>query len=344
MTVRPPGLPFRNRSPTDCAWDVARTLAYWMYSNAHLANQTYHVLDAIRFRRLGPGLLNADHPWVSGVSPDTGRFIWPDNVVYRSPPKTAWVGSAPEPDDQMAIRIGKFLAGMVHRSIAADPEIPQGSRRRMPHGVNYLHGPIHYNGCYVILNDFEDGRFHLSDPAFTREIRRFARVERRELTIVFRERNYHPDEYAWFVAFVRSHLPWYANGNGPTKKRVLWGTPAPYANVNPINGSWVRDLQHLRQGRCDLLLRPPVQRDRYFRGRYRGRQADFTFLERFHAWAQWSLIRVKGFQGNLAFTLRRRIEPERWDAYRQGEGDWHTSYAVPHPFARIARVRAARSG
>lgn len=342
MSVRRATLPFCARAPADRLRDVARTLWHWVYSNVHLAQQTYHVLDAITFRRLGPGLLPADHPWVTGVCPETGRFIWPDNIVYRSPPKTEWLGPAPESDDGIAIRTGKFLGEMVRRSIVADPEIPQGARRRMPHGVNYLHGPIHYNGCYAILNDFEDGMFHLSDPAFAREVRRFARIERRELTIVFRERRYHPGEYAWFVAFVRSHLPWYANGNGPTKRRVLWGTPAPYANVNPINGSWVRDLQQLRRGRLDGLLRPPLSPGRYFRERYRGNQPDFTFLERFHAWAQWMLISAKGFQGNLAFTKRRRIEPEHWEAYRRGDGDWPTSYAVPHPFGRIATVRAAR--
>jgi hypothetical protein len=65
--------------------------------------------------------------------------------------------------------------------------------------------------------------FYFSDKHFVQEFKRFARVEKRELTIVLRERGYDPEEYAWFVGFVRAHQPWYANGNGPTKQaRTLW--------------------------------------------------------------------------------------------------------------------------
>jgi hypothetical protein len=40
---------------------------------------------------------------------------------------------------------------MLRRSNLANPEIPQGKARRMPHAVNYLHGSVHYNGGYVLF-------------------------------------------------------------------------------------------------------------------------------------------------------------------------------------------------
>jgi hypothetical protein len=337
------GAGFRDPTVRERLLNPVRTVWHWVYSNLHLALQSYHVLDAMAFRALGPGLLPPDHPWATGMNPETGRPIWPENLVFASPPARMWRGPPPEADAAIVTRVGQFLAGMVQRSLR-EPEVPHGPRRRMPHGVNYLHGSIHYNGGFAVFNDFADGRLHLSDPAFTREVRRFARDERRELTLVFRERSYAPEEYAWFVAFVRARLPWYANGNGPTKKRVLWGTPSPYAAVNPINGTWAADVRALRRGRLDALARPPIRPGTYFRGCYRGWQADYTFLERFHAWAQSLLIRGKGFQGNLAFTRRRTIEPQRWLEYRLGEPGWETSYPVPHPFAPIDRVRRRRLG
>ena len=81
------------------------------------------------------------------------------------------------------------------------PAIPLGKRRRMPHAVNYLHGSIHYNGGFLIFNNFQDAMFYFSDAHFVQEFKRFARVEKRELTIVLRERGYDPEEYAWFCWF-----------------------------------------------------------------------------------------------------------------------------------------------
>lgn len=212
----------------------------------------------------------------------------------------------------------------------------------MPHAVNYIHGTVHYNGCFAVFNDFADAMFYMSDRRFAREFVRFAREQRRELTIVLRERAYHPEEYAWFVAFVRSHLPWYANGNGPTKKRVLHGTPSPYPAVNPINGSWISDIRDLQRGRLDQLVREPLACRQYFAGRYQGHQREFTFLERFHAWAQYLLTRAKGFQGGLVFTNRRKIEPEHWAEFQATNGRWQSGYPVSSPFRTIAATRARR--
>lgn len=318
----------------------ARTLWNWVLSNIHLIQQTYYVLDFMYLHRLESCALEPGHPWLTGHSPHTGEPIWPSNVVYASPRKSDWHPPEPDSDAEIVTKIGVFVTRMMERS-SVDPEIPQGPARRMPHAVNLLHGPVHYNGGYAVFNDFADAMLHFSDPAFVAEMRRFAREERRELTVVTRERHFDPEEFSWFVCFVRARLPWYANGNGPTKKRVLWGTPSPYAAVNPINGSWVRDLKRFLAGGV-AEVRPPIDVSRYFRATYRGDASDYSFLERFHAWAQYLIIRAKGFQGNLVFTLRKRIEPQNLVQYRDSHGNWCSSYRVSHPFAPIERVRAMR--
>ncbi len=308
------------------------TLWRWSFSNVHMFKQTLNVLDFMWLHKVGPGLLADDHPWLTGKIPGTTETVWAKNIVFASPRKHIWQGAEPEEDARIVTRVGAFLAGMVVRSNVASPEIPQGKQRRMPHAVNYIHGSVHYNGCYMLFNDFEDAMFYLSDSRFARQFRKFAAQERRELTIVLRERSYDPEEYAWFLAFVRSHLIWYANANGPTKKRVLHGTPSPYPAVNPINGSWIRDVHNLQKGRLDSIVFEPFRGGDYFTGSYRGNQCQYTFLERFHAWAQYLVTRAKGFQGGLVFTDRKKIEPEHWQTYQATQGNWEAGYPISHPF------------
>src|SRR5205814_10692506 len=116
--------------------------------------------------------------------PGSTETIWSRNIVFASP-RGEHVADA-ECDEQIVTHIGRFLAVMVQRSNVTGPEIPQGRKRRMPHAVNYLHGPVHYNGGYVIFDDFRDAMSYLSDRRFAAEFLRFARTERRELTIVLR--------------------------------------------------------------------------------------------------------------------------------------------------------------
>lgn len=318
---------------------VPRALWYWTYSNLHMFKQTLNVLDFMWLHRVNAGALPPDHPWLTGVMPGSNEMIWARNIVFASP-RGAHVPDA-EPDEQIVAHVGRFLAGMVQRSNVA-PEIPQGRKRRMPHAVNYLHGPVHYNGGYALFDDFRDAMFYLSDRRFAAEFLRFARQERRELTIVLRQRKYDPEEYAWFVAFVRAHLPWYCNGNGPTKKRVLHGTPSPYPTVNPINGSWIAEVVQLQRGHLEGLVRPAIEDRSYFAGRYAGGQEDYTWLERFHAWAQYLITEAKGFQGGLVFTKRKLIEPYNWTAYVETGGRWRPGYPISHPFISRARARARR--
>lgn len=319
---------------------LPRALWYWAYSNVHMIKQTLNVLDFMWVHRVGAGLLPPDHPWLTGIVPGTaGETIWARNIVFASPRRTDIPGA--ENDEAIVTRVGRFLAAMVLRSNFAGPQLPQGPERRMPHAVNYLHGPVHHNGGFVLFDDFRDAMRHLSDRRFAAEFLRFARAERRELTIVLRQRRYDPEEYAWFVAFVRAHLPWYCNGNGPTKKRVLHGTPSPYPAVNPINGAWIADLRRLQRGRLDGLVRPPIAAA-YFTGRYGGRRRDYVWIERLHAWLQYLVTEGKGFQGGLVFTRRRLIEPRNWAAYLASGGKWRPGYAVSHPFTTLARARARR--
>ena len=89
----------------------------------------------------------------------------------------------------------------------------------------------------LLFNDFRDAIYHFTDLDFVRDIRRFAREERREILLLFRDRDYDCAEFADLVSFLRLALPWFSNSNGP-KKHVLWGNPAPYPVVNIITGHW----------------------------------------------------------------------------------------------------------
>jgi hypothetical protein len=110
---------------------------------------------------------------------------------------TTWAhaGYTPEADEVVVSKVGNFLATMV-RKLGPTPEIPHGTRRRMPHAINYLHGAVHYNGLTLLFNNFAEALEYLADTHFRQELRRLIRAEGREVTLVFRERNYEPVEYA----------------------------------------------------------------------------------------------------------------------------------------------------
>jgi hypothetical protein len=306
-------------------------LTNWTRSNLHNFYDGFWVFTFIA--STPAGLLDGQHPWVTGISPHTGELIWPDNIVYASPRKKNWLQPWPETDAKIVSRVGRFMAALVARSIPANPEIPQGPQRRMPHAVNYLHGSVHFNGVFLLFNDFDDAVFHFTDPAFVREIKRFVRQEKREIIIVFREREYPPERYALCLTMVRAHLPWYANSNGPSPERVLWGTPAPYAVINPINGSWIKDMRYFRLGRMENLARAPISKNNYFQSSYKGKHRESTWLERFHAWVIYKIIAARGFQANLFFTSRKKIEPEKYLRYKVvGRKNWKSIYPISNPF------------
>jgi hypothetical protein len=84
------------------------------------------------------------------------------------------------------------------RQSAAVPELPVDRRRRMPHGINYIHGSSHYNSGILVFTDFAECYRHVTAPAFRREVYRFVRRENREVLFVYRTRDYRPNDYAEF--------------------------------------------------------------------------------------------------------------------------------------------------
>src|SRR5262245_5484620 len=125
----------------------------WAYQILHNGHGILRVLDITRFRPLPAGLIGPDHPWATGPDPATGRPVWHENVAFRSPRGPHAVG-LPD-DDEVVSKTGRFLADCAARS-AVVPEIPQGPGRRMPHGINYIHGTAHYNSGILVFTDFAD--------------------------------------------------------------------------------------------------------------------------------------------------------------------------------------------
>ena len=286
----------------------------------HNTGGALHVMRLLTLHKMPAGLLPAAHPWVTGQLPTGQGAVWPRNIVFRTEPATEWAQPdyTPEPDDVIASKVGKFLATMVAKSVPT-PEIPHGTRRRMPHAINYLHGAVHYNGLTLLFNNFAEALQYLADPCFRRELRRLIRTERREVTLVFRERNYDPTEHAYFSAFVMSHLPWFANVNG-AQRRVMWGNPSPYPALNIINGSWVADTERLRHGDTSSIVREPVAPGQYFQGQYGVPTRGANRLEKTHAFLINNWVRRRGFQGGLYFVDRRKIEAERYRQYQATAG------------------------
>jgi hypothetical protein len=269
----------------------------------------FHVLRLWHVQKLASGLIAKDHPWATGLNPATGAPVWPLNIVFRTPPTP---GAGYEPDEQVMQKVGNFLADMVKKSTPV-PEIPHGPDRRMPHVVNYLHGSVHYNGMWLLFNNFAEAKEYFSDPSFRQEFKRLVQREKREVTLVFRERKYDPVEYAYFSGFIMANFPWFANVNGPGKK-VMWGNPAPYPSMNIINGSWVRDVDQLRRGRGEVA-RPPVPAGTYFRGRYGAAAQPPYFVERLVAFVENEWVRRRGFNAGLFFIDRKTIDPRIYEKY-----------------------------
>src|SRR5579885_532254 len=83
----------------------------WAYQMAHNGHGIVRVLDITRVRPLPHGLLPPDHPWVTGVNPATGRPVWHDNVIFRSP-RGPDADGLPA-DDLVVTKSGQFLAARV---------------------------------------------------------------------------------------------------------------------------------------------------------------------------------------------------------------------------------------
>ena len=284
-------------------------LGYWLGLPLRLGYQVLHnghgivrVLDIAKFRRLPHGLIAADHPWATGINPATGKYVWHDNVLFASPRGRDDDGLPM--DDFVVTKTGQFLAHRVSLS-AGDTEIPSGPRRRMPHGINYIHGTSHYNSGLFVFTDFADALAHFSNRAFRREVRRFVKCERREVLILFRRKTYRPRDYAYFVCALRTLFPWFCNANGP-RGRVLWGNLAPFPAANLITGNWVRDVYALKKpGGAARVVRPPIAGGVYFTGtNYGTGRRHAKWPEKLLAWATYWRIRLRGGKGGMFFVNR----------------------------------------
>lgn len=305
------GLPVNPHPPPDPpARPPAGRLGYWLgfpfrwaYQVLHNGHGIVRVLDITRFRPLPAGLIGPDHPWATGLDPATGKYVWHQNVVYRS---ARSVDALDLPiDDYVVTKTGQFLARRVAES--AGPGQPRGPSRRMPHGINYIHGTSHYNSGILIFSDFRDAYAHFNDTRFRREVYRFVREERREVLLLFRQKRYHPREFAYFVCCLRTLFPWFCNANGP-RGRVLWGNAAPFPAANLITGNWVRDVYALkRPGGAAAVVRPPVEPRRYFRGEYGGGRTAARWPEKLLAWGTYWRVRLRGAKGGMFFVDRRKV-------------------------------------
>jgi len=291
----------------------------WAYQMAHNGLGIVRVLDIIKLRPLPPGLVDENHPWVTGLVPNTNELIWPRNILYRSP-RPSITGL---PDDIEVVRqTCRFLAKRVALS-ARRPEIPQGCVRRMPHGINYIHGSSHYNSGILVFTDFRDALRHFTYRPFRREIWRFIQTEKRELLIVFREKDYAARDFAFFSCCLRTLFPFFCNVNGP-KDPVLWGNHAPFPVANLITGRWANDVYALKRpnGR-DEVVHPVLPAASYFqKGPYDLGRQTYRWPERLLTFATYWRVRMRGARGGMFFVDRRKVYADQIEArVRSGLSD-----------------------
>jgi len=278
---------------------------YWGRQVVRNGHDILRVLDITQWRPMRSGLVDLNHPWVTGINPKTGNLIWRDNVIFSSP-RGASAQDLPD-DDVVLESTGKFLAQRVRQS-AVTPELPVGPKRRMPHAINYQHGASHYNSGIILLTDLQEGYRYITDPRFRRELRRFVRDERREVLFLFRNRDYQPREYAYFSCCMRTLFAWFCNPNGP-QGRVLWGNAAPFPAANLITGNWANDVYALnREGGADAVVRPAVKAGVYFtEGPYDRGRDHALWPEKLLAWFTYWRVRMRGAKGGMFFVDRRRV-------------------------------------
>ncbi len=329
----------------------------------HNGSGIYHVYRIIKWDPLPGGLISSDHPWATGIVPNTSEYIWPKNILYASPLSAAVKEAMPGKnkdsiDKDIVSVVGKFLAQKTHSSARADG-YPQGQpewsirkntdgsyqvtrTRRMPHGINYIHGEVNYNGTWLIFNDARDGISHFSDPDFLQELKKFASQEHRETTILFRDKfmgitpemvhssypELPPDDnsssnfrrkrdvlaarsLAFFTTEVRSRHYWFGNPQGPFHRTPLWGRRVPYPSMNLINGSWIENVDRTLRisnevERNRKLIRPPLIQGIYFQGSYKRGDADgASFLSKSLAYLTY--LRIKPSQHNYFFSKKEEL-------------------------------------
>ena len=286
----------------------ARVPITWTALTLHNSWGILNVLDLIWLRPMRGGLIDDQHPFCTGIDPDTGGPIWRRNLVFKTPRRPHWPNPAlaPDSDEEIIGKVGDHLRKQVSMA-ARTATHPSGHAAPMPPGILYIHGSVHYNGAWLLFNDFAEAIRHFSDPTFAAEFRRLVREEKREPVTLFRDRDYDRAEFARFVCFMRTIFPWFSNCNGP-KKFVLWGNPSPYPAVNTITGNWIRETRALKSevGR-QTVARPSVTRTYFQNGPYFGERETTRWPENLLAFLTNKRIALRGERENLYFVDKRKI-------------------------------------
>ena len=300
----------------------------WLQLTLHNSWGILNVLDIIWLRPMRGGMIDEDHPFCTGIDLATGKSIWHANLLFSTPPLNPWPGNIPpDSDEELLEKVGTHLRNQVSHA-AASERYPTGKASPMPPGILYLHGGVHYNGGWLIFNNFTEAIRHFSDPRFAREFRRFVKEQNREPITLFRDRDYDREEFARFVCFMRTIFPWFSNSNGP-KKFVLWGNPSPYPAVNTITGNWIGDCRALKteHGRRNVA-RPPIPAQRYFQdGPYAGSRETTRWPENLLALFTHKRIALRGEKENLYFVDKRKLK----------KGMRFGPEPIPTPIGRLKR-------
>lgn len=249
------------------------------------------------------GLLSEDHPMATGINPETGNPIWTSNIIFQSV-RDESAGYAS--DEEIVCDVGNYMRKMVLAS-ASTEEFPLGKPNRMPPAINYIHGSVHYNGGFLLFNDFKDAISHFTNKEFQESFKRFVREEGREPVTLFRNKNYDRVEFLEFVCFLRTIFPWFSNSNG-NKKRIGWGNPSPYPAVNTITGYWMDDTYKIytKEGR-DSVCRKPIAIKYFTKTVYVGSRATTLSEEKYLADFTNNRVVARGGKGNTFFVDERKL-------------------------------------
>lgn len=284
--------------------DLFKATCVWTCLSVHNTWGIINVFIIVWVRPMAGGLLKQDHPMVTGINPDTGDFIWKQNIIFQSI-RSAEFENGPS-DEEIVCDVGNYMRKMVEVSSSSE-QFPKGKADRMPPAINYIHGCVHYNGGFLLFNDFKDAISHFSNTDFQNSFKRFVKEEGREPVTLFRNRNYDRIEYLEFVCFLRTIFPWFSNTNG-NKKRIGWGNPAPYPSVNTITGYWMDDTYKIytEEGR-KTVCRPAISKKYFSELVYVGSRITTKPEEKFLAKFTNERVIARGEKGNMFFVDLRKL-------------------------------------
>ncbi|NOT77390.1 MAG: hypothetical protein HOP07_00120 [Bacteriovoracaceae bacterium] len=163
----------------------------WTKLTIHNTWGIINVFFIVWIRPMKGGLISDSHPMATGINPESKKPIWPENIIFQSIRDE----SKNYPIDvEIVTDVGNHLRKMVANSCSSE-KYPSGKADRMPPAINYIHGAVHYNGGFLLFNDFADAISHFSNKEFQESFKNFVTIEKREPVTLFRNRNYDRMEY-----------------------------------------------------------------------------------------------------------------------------------------------------